>query len=510
MTDLERKIVYQIYPMSFADSNGDGIGDLQGIIAELERLARLGIDIIWLSPVYKSPWFDNGYDISDYCQIDPRFGTMEDMDELIAKAREFGIGVVMDLVINHTSDQHEWFIKSKDPSSKYRNYYFWREQPNNWTSFFGGPAWSYDKEGGGYYLHLFAPQQPDLDYHDPGVIDEIKNIMKFWLDKGIAGFRCDVINIIWKDSLDNGRRSLILTGIEHYLSREGTHGILKELRRDVLSKYDCFTVGETVFVDTQMAGDLCAPDRGELDMVFSFEHMEVDQILVKWFKIRFRPNKFFHVISKWQKAIGWNALYLENHDQPRSASRFIRDADFRSEGTKALAMMLLTLRGTPFIYQGQEVGTGNRELKSMQDIRDVESHNIYALARKIGFPKWLAWRIIKRTTRDHARSPVDWQNDTDVLETYRDLIRFRKELPVLIYGKYNEVLIRGGLFVYDRFLDEKSIRIRVAISLGSKPVRYDPGMAMAIFYSTYGRKEYDGALKPYEGIMFIDEQSSGR
>jgi len=237
--------------------------------------------------------------------------------------------------------------------------------------------------------------------------------------------------------------------------------------------------------------------------------MEVDQILVKWFKIRFRPNKFFHVISKWQKAIGWNALYLENHDQPRSISRFIRDPSFRKEGAKVLAMMLLTLRGTPYIYQGQEVGTGNRDFRSMQDIRDVESHNIYNLARKIGFPKWLAWRIIKRTTRDHARAPVDWQKDPDVLETYRDLIRFRKELPVLIYGEYNEVLIKGSLFVYDRILDEKSIRIRVAISLSGRPLRYDPGTAMAIFYSTYGRKEYDGALKPYEGIMFTDEQSAG-
>lgn len=513
MTKLESRIVYQIYPRTFADSDGDGTGDIKGIISRLGNIAELGVNTIWLSPVYCSPGFDNGYDISDYCSVDPLLGSMEDMDELIAKARDFGIGIVMDLVINHTSDKHEWFIKSKDRNSRYRSYYFWRETeklrpPNNWTSFFGGSAWTYDEEGGGHYLHLFAKQQPDLDYHDPEVLAEIKRILRFWLDKGIIGFRCDVINIIWKDSLADGRRSLILTGMEHYLSRGGAHDILKELRRDVFSKYDCFTVGETVFVDRGMAGDLCGKDRGELDMVFAFEHMETDQVIVKWFKTRFRPEKFFRVISKWQQALEWNANYLENHDQPRSISRFINDEEFRIEGAKALAMLLLTLRGTPYIYQGQEVGTENRDFHSMDDIKDVESHNIYALARRIGFPGWLAWRMIRRTTRDHARGPVDWTANNDLQDTYHDLIKFRKELPVLISGAYKEIFIKGDLFVFERSIEngnkdsgEKDpLKMRIAINLGKKPVRYS--VEMKVFFSTTGRDDYDGVIRPYEGIMF--------
>ncbi|MCK9525611.1 MAG: alpha-amylase family glycosyl hydrolase, partial [Limnochordia bacterium] len=304
----QERVVYQVYPRSFQDSNGDGIGDLQGIISHLDELADLGVGIIWLSPVYPSPNVDNGYDISDYKGIHPEFGTMADMDELLVEAKKRDIRLVMDLVINHTSDQHAWFQQSRDKESPYRDYYIWRpgrgkKPPNNWSGFFGGRTWQYDDQSGEYYLHLFAKNQPDLNYRNPKVLEEVKDIMRFWLAKGVAGFRCDVINILYKSSLAQGRRSLILTGSEHYLSQEGTHKILRTLRREVLDHFDCFTVGETVFVTPRTALDLMGPERQELDMIFSFEHMETDQYIVKWFKRRFHAGRFAQSISKWQNAL---------------------------------------------------------------------------------------------------------------------------------------------------------------------------------------------------------------
>ncbi|MHB1454025.1 MAG: glycoside hydrolase family 13 protein [Saccharofermentanales bacterium] len=539
-------VVYQVYPRSYQDSDGDGIGDLRGIISRLDHIAGLGANVIWLSPVYRSPNDDNGYDISDYRGIHPDFGTMADMEELILQAGRRGIGIVMDLVINHTSDEHEWFMASRDPSGRFRGYYFWREgvrggPPNNWTSFFGGSAWQKDEAGGGYYLHLFSKKQPDLNYHNPEVLREIKEIMQFWLQKGIVGFRCDVINIIWKTSLDNGRPSLILTGSEHYVSQDGAHRILKELRQDVLSRFDCFTVGETVFVTPATAVTLCSDEAKELDMVFAFEHMECDQIIVKWFKRKFHPANLFRIISRWQQAVVWNAVYLENHDQPRSVSRFISTPEFRSAGAKALSMMLLSLRGTPYIYQGQEIGMTNFDFTSMADIRDVESRNIYALMRRIGLPQRYVWRMIRLTSRDNARTPMQWDSsagagftegtpwlgisanhvsinvaaqtdDPDsVLSFYRKMISLRRTQPALIDGSYQEIAIRSGLYVFERSLpaasdDGESSGIRTAVNLSKKPVRYACGFE--ILLSTTGRREYDGVLKPYEGILFDCEEST--
>ncbi|MHB8961909.1 MAG: alpha-glucosidase [Saccharofermentanales bacterium] len=531
-------VVYQVYPRSFQDSDGDGIGDLRGIISRLDHIASLGASVLWLSPVYRSPNDDNGYDISDYRSIHPDFGTMADMEELIVQARQRGIGIVMDLVINHTSDEHEWFIASRDPSSRYRSYYYWREgakngPPNNWTSFFGGSAWQKDDEGGGYYLHLFSKKQPDLNYHNPEVLREVKDIMQFWLLKGIVGFRCDVINIIWKSSLDNGRPSLILTGSEHYISQDGAHRILKELRQDVLSRFDCFTVGETVFVTPATAVTLCGDEAKELDMVFAFEHMECDQIIVKWFKRRFYAARLFRIISRWQEGVAWNAVYLENHDQPRSVSRFIHGPEFREAGAKALAMLLLSLRGTPYIYQGQEIGMTNFDFTSMADIRDVESRNIYALMRRLGLPRRYVWKMIRLTSRDNARTPMQWDgsagagftagtpwlginanhteinvaaqsDDPDsVLSFYRTMVSLRREHPVLIDGSYREIAIRSSLYVFERALRTESggtAVIQAAVNLGRQPVRYRCGSEVML--STAGRREYDGVLKPYEGILF--------
>ncbi|MBN2558151.1 MAG: alpha-glucosidase [Clostridia bacterium] len=530
------RVAYQIYPRSFQDSNGDGIGDIPGIISRLDYLKALGAGIIWLSPVYRSPNEDNGYDISDYKDINPEFGTMDDMKALINEAAKRDIRIIMDLVINHTSTSHSWFQQSRDKNSPYRNYYFWRPgrengPPNNWTSFFAEDCWEFDKKSGEYYLHLFAKGQPDLDYHNPAVIEEIKDIMRFWLDMGIAGFRCDVINIIWKSSLEDGRKKLALTGSEHYISQEGMHEILRKLRLDVLDGYDCFTVGETVFVTTRTANDLCAVERRELDMVFSFEHMETDQFFVKWFPRKFNPGRFCKTIARWQQALEWNANYFENHDQPRSISRFGNEGEYHGASAKMLGALLLTLRGTPFIYQGQEIGMTNYKFKKMEQIKDVESHNLWKKAKVMHIPKWYRWKMILRGCRDHARTPVQWdssefggfskhmpwlapngnytyinvetqRNDNDsILNFYKQMILLRTSDDVIKYGSFEPVVISKRLFVYKRKLDGRTMTI--ALNFSGRLVKFY--CAGNLLISNYARETYDGRLKPYEAIVFDED-----
>ena len=525
-------VVYQIYPRSFKDTNQDGIGDIRGIISKLDYLKDLGVNVLWLCPVYQSPGKDNGYDISNYTDINPEYGTLSDMDNLICQAKQRDIKIIMDLVINHTSDQHPWFIKSKDKNSPYRDYYYWKEDkgsgpPNNWTGFFGGKTWSKDPDTGDWYLHLFAKEQPDLNYHHPAVLEEIKAILTFWLDKGIAGFRCDVINILWKEPLKNGRSKLILTGSEHYISKQGNHELLKTLRREVLDHYDCFTVGETVFISPDTARDFCLRRRKELDMIFSFEHMETDQVMVKWFKTGFRAKKFFKVLIKWQKDLPWNANYLENHDQPRSVSRFGNDEDYRVESAKMLAILLLTLRGTPFIYQGQELGMTGFDFKSMEDIRDVESINIDTLAKKLHIPAKLRWKMIQATSRDHARTPFQWSDQKNagftegvpwikvndnykhihakdqiddpksILSFYKKLIMLRKELIALREGSFSPIHYDSNLFIYERKKAEESLLVLLNFS-GHKCTFNISGQ---VILTNYDRKIYDGVLNPYEGLI---------
>lgn len=528
----QERVVYQIYPRSFQDSNGDGIGDLQGIISRLDVLKDLGVGIIWLSPVYPSPNVDYGYDISDYLDINPEFGTMADMEELLAEAEKRDLKIVMDLVINHTSDQHPWFQKSRDQNSPYRDYYIWRpgkgrRPPNNWSGFFGGRTWQYDEKSGEYYLHLFAKNQPDLNWRNPKVMAEVKEIMRFWLDKGVAGFRCDVINILYKTSLEDGRKSLILTGSEHYLSQAGTHEILRELRRDVLDHYDCFTVGETVFVTPKTALDLMAPERKELNMLFSFAHMETDQYIVKWFKRRFQGGRFAKSISKWQTALPWNANYFENHDQPRSVSRF-GNMEYWEKSAKLLCIMLLTLRGTPFIYQGQEIGMTNFDFTSMDQLRDVESHSIYAIAKGLGFPKALRWRMIQATSRDNARTPMQWDSsayagfstnepwlgvnknyssinvesqldDPDSIRSmYKTMIALRAGSDTLKAGSFEALKISKELFAYRRSL--KGEGLVVILNFSTRQQRL-PWEGAVLVLSNYERQVYDGNLEPYEGVI---------
>lgn len=522
----KERVVYQIYPRSFYDSNGDGVGDIPGIISRLDDIKSLGAGIIWLSPVYRSPGRDNGYDISDYRDINPEFGSMADMDRLIEEAGKRDIKIVMDLVINHTSDRHEWFQKSRRRIEPYTDYYIWRDgrrsisgksrPPNNWTTFFAEGSWVPDEQRGQYYLHLFAKSQPDLNYRNPKVLEEIKSVMRFWLDRGVAGFRCDVINVIFKSSLDNGKKNIFLKGSEYYISQDGNHDILKELRRDVLDSYDCFTVGETVFVTPKMAGDLCNPERRELNMVFSFQHMEADQFLIKWFKRKFSPRRFMRTLETWQTGLDWNANYLENHDQLRSVSRFGDDRRYWKESAKMLATLLLTLRGTPYIYQGQEIGMTNFDFTDMSEIRDVESMNVDALLRRLGMPAGMRWKFISRSSRDNCRTPYQWDSavnggfstgkpwigvnancsrinleaqrgDGDsIWNWYRRLIAFRAASDILLRGDFTALKTGRHVFAYRRSLEGKSLTVVLNFSPRSQRIDYPGEVLMCTYPSEAG------------------------
>lgn len=535
MTDTpwwKRKIIYQIYPMSFCDSNGDGIGDLPGIISRLDYLQRLGVGALWLSPVYPSPNKDNGYDISDYCEIHPNYGTLADMDRLIAEAKKRDIRIIMDLVINHTSDRHEWFQKSRRREEPYTDFYFWRKgekgkKPTNWGSFFGEDCWEYDEVRGEYYLHLFAKEQPDLNYHNEKVIAAIEDVMRFWLDRGVAGFRCDVINIIYKEAIKNGRWRPALTGCEYYLSTPGCHRVLHRLNRDVLSRYDAFTVGETVFVTPQMADDLVNPQREELCTVFSFEHMETDCFKIKWFLRKFKPDRFFACLTKWQNALPWNTVYFENHDQPRSVSRYGNDAEYHDQSAKALATLLLTLRGTPFLYEGEEIGMTNFDFPDMEKVRDVESINIWNMGKRLHLPYGLRWRMIKTKSRDNARTPMQWDDSINggfsagapwlsvngnyprinvkrqeddpgsVLSYYRQLIAFRNGSRVLQEGDFTELYRKNGVYAYRRACDREALTIVISLAEGE---RKNPASGEVVC-SNYGRETAPARLAPYEALV---------
>lgn len=529
----KERVVYQIYPRSFCDADGDGIGDIRGILSRLDYLQELGIGAIWFSPLYPSPNVDNGYDISDYCDIHPDFGSLADMDELIAEAHQRDIKVIMDLVINHTSDQHEWFQKSRKRIEPYTDFYIWKKaedgkRPNNWGSFFGGDVWAWDEERGEYYLHLFAKEQPDLNYRNEAVVKAVEKVMRFWMERGVDGFRCDVINILYKESLENGRWRPALTGCEHYLSTPGTHSLLQRFRRDVFRHFDSFTVGETVFVTPSRADDLTNPHRGELDAVFAFEHMETDCFGVKWFMRPFSPHRFLKTLSKWQNELTWNANYFENHDQPRSLSRFGDEGQYRRESGKALALLLLSLRGTAFLYQGQEIGMTNFDYESMEDVRDIESRNIWKLAERLHFPYALRWKMVRTKSRDNARTPMQWEDKPEagfsagkpwlgvngnyrrvnvvneagrpdsILHFYKSFLAFRRENRVLIEGNYRELILRGPVLAFARELEGKRLVCVVNLSK-SKQVCPIPG-GRALFHS-YGEPCLGTTLRPYEAAL---------
>lgn len=463
-------IVYQIYPRSFCDSNGDGIGDIPGITSKLNYLKELGVDVIWLSPVYPSPGYDNGYDISDYKGINPEIGTMEDMERLISRAKRIGIKIIMDIVINHTSSEHEWFKRALEGAPDYRDYYYFKEghggkKPNNWQSFLGGHAWTKTDQGD-YYLHLFSDKQPDLNWHNPKVYEEIADVMRFWLDKGIAGFRCDLINIIYKNSLENGKKRLILTGREHYLNTEGCHELLKRFNAEVWSKYKSFIVGDTVFVTPDDAKLLSDEARAELDTVFCIEHMDVDSRKVKWFKKKFKPHKFIGTLDKCQDALEFPANSLEKQNQIRAFNHFGNNKEFWEKSAKLLCGLNLSLKGIPFIYEGEEIGM----------IKDAESYSANA---------------------NKAFINVEAENadEESILSFYKSMIKFRKNSTALSEGTYRKVASPNDVYIFTRESKEERLYIYCNLTSTVKPVEF---YGDRIIFCNYDDESEDNALRPYE------------
>ena len=542
-------VIYQIYPRSFMDSNGDGIGDLQGIVSRLDYLKYLGIDVIWLSPVYQSPNDDNGYDISDYQAIMDEFGTMEDFDELLAKAHDRGIRIVMDLVVNHTSDEHKWFLESKkSKDNPYRDYYIWREgqneqaPPNNWGSCFGGSAWQYDEATSMYYLHLFSKKQPDLNWDNKEVRQSVYDMMTWWCEKGIDGFRMDVISMISKTSeMPDGKAEGLYGDFGPYcIHGPNVHKYLQERNETVLSKYDIMTVGETAGVTTELAKQYAGEDARELNMVFQFEHVEGNGKYGKWTDQKMPLTMLKKTLSRWQRELhgkAWNSLFWDNHDQPRAVSRFGDDRPmFREISAKMLATCLHMLQGTPYIYQGEELGMTNYPFQSPDDFRDIESINAYS--------QWCAngplsheefWPCITAKSRDNARTPMQWDDtenagfttgtpwisvnpnykeinakaetsDPDsVFHYYKKLIALRRENPVMIYGSYEPLLEDSEeLFVYTRTLDlEKLLTVcNFSDKEASFTIPYEfvgAGCLISNTENTYDKAEI--TLRPYEAFV---------
>ncbi|MDO4323086.1 MAG: alpha-glucosidase [Lachnospiraceae bacterium] len=527
-------VIYQIYPRSFYDSNGDGIGDLKGIVLKLDYLAELGIDAIWLSPVYRSPQDDNGYDISDYQDIDPIFGNLTDMDALIAEAAKRGIRIIMDLVLNHTSDEHPWFVEAKKSrKNPYHDYYVWRDGdentlPNDLKSAFCGSAWEWVPECGQYYLHQFSVKQPDLNWENPKVRKEIYQMIQWWVDRGVGGFRLDVIDLIGKEP-DTG------------VMAEGKmlHPYLKEMSSAVFQQKELVTVGEAWSATPQRAFLYSSPDGSELSMVFQFEHIVLDQQPggEKWDLAPLPFAKFKEIFTKWQTSLyqkGWNSLFLNNHDLPRAVSRFGDDGEYREKSAKMLALMLHGMQGTPYIYQGEELGMTNVRYE-LSDYRDIELLNMYRERKEKGYSEQEIMDSIYAKGRDNARTPMQWsgepnagftegtpwirvnpnygsinaeeelQDPDSVFHFYQKLIQLRKTIPVLIDGKFEPVLSEHpDIFAYTR-TDEKSCLL-VICNFTGREVRYDLAEVWEdgeLLLSNEENGFAQGLLRPYEANMVI-------
>ena len=534
-------VMYQIYPRSFQDSNGDGIGDLPGITRRLDHLQRLGVDIIWLGPIYQSPNDDNGYDISDYERIMDEFGTMADFDALLAGAHVRGMRVLMDWVINHSSDEHRWFEASKDPASPYRDYYFWRaEKPCNWPSFFGGDAWTYSAEGQGWYLHLFSKKQPDLNWENPALRQEIYRTMRFWLDKGVDGFRMDVIPFIskrldWPD-VDRGDFGKIMETT--YANGPRVHEFLQEMHTEVLRHYDVMTVGEAPGVPPAEAPLYVGAARRELSMIFHFGHMTIDWGPGGRFDVgTFALPDFKRVFTTWYEALlpadGWVNIFLDNHDFARMVSRFGNDGPYRVASAKLLALLLFTQRGTPCIYQGSEIGMTNTAYPDFDNFRDLETLNELAERRATGGDLDTLLHAVNTSGRDNARTPMQWdatahagfsdgkpwipvnpnypeinvaaaEADPDsILYWYRALIAWRRATPTLIYGAYEDLLPdHEQLFVYRRWDAEQSFY--VVLNFGETEQALPEGIVpqgATLERSNYARP--GSALRVWEGRVFV-------
>ncbi|SHH26720.1 glycoside hydrolase family 13 protein [Virgibacillus chiguensis] len=501
----KESVVYQIYPRSFHDSNGDGIGDIQGIIQKLDYLRKLGIDVIWLSPVYDSPNDDNGYDIRDYQKIMDEFGTMEDFDTLLEEAHKRGLKIVMDLVVNHTSDEHAWFVESRSSiNHPKRDYYIWKkgkengQPPTNWESAFSGSAWKYDEATDEYFLHMFSEKQPDLNWENPDVRNDVYQMMRWWLDKGIDGFRMDVINLISKDQTmperepDPGKE--LVSAFEFHMNGPRIHEFLHEMNQKVLADYDILTVGEMPGVTVEDAKLYTGEEREELNMVFHFEHMGLwNGPDGKWSNMPWKLTDLKEILSKWQYGLeheGWNSLYWNNHDQPRVVSRFGNDKEYREKSAKMLATLLHGMKGTPYIYQGEEIGMTNVQFPSIDDYEDIELINWYHERLAQGHHKEDLMQAIYAIGRDNARTPMQWNDKphagfttgqpwlnvnpnyttinteaaladpNSIFYYYQQLIALRKQEPTIIHGKFDLLLEDNEeIFAYTRTHQEDTLLV---------------------------------------------------
>ncbi|PFJ18146.1 alpha,alpha-phosphotrehalase [Bacillus cereus] len=549
MKDWHKSVVYQIYPKSFNSYYNTETGDIKGVTEKLDYLKELGVDYIWLTPIYQSPQNDNGYDVSDYYSIDSSYGTMEEFEELLKEAKARDIEIMLDIVVNHSSTEHKWFKEAKeDKSSPYRNYYIWRDDKNNWQSKFGGSAWKYDEKTKQYYLHLFDETQADLNWENEKLREEVYNMMRFWLNKGVKGFRLDVINLISKDQsfLSDDGSTATSDGRKYYTDGPRIHEYLQEMNRNVFEGKDVITVGEMSSTTIDNCIKYSNPERNELSMTFSFHHLKVDYLDGdKWTKADFDFIKLKEIMSNWQiemqKGGGWNALFWCNHDQPRIVSRFGNDGKYRNESAKMLATAMHMLQGTPYIYQGEEIGMTNPNFESIEQYRDVESLNIYDIKLEERLSKEEIIGILKQKSRDNSRTPMQWnggvnsgfttstpwitvadnykeinvekalKDNESVFYHYKKLIELRKAYDVITEGEYaildenhpkvwtytrtvnNEVLLVINNFYGEEITYSAPVHVQL------------DGMKQEVLLSNYKNASSDITnlnLRPYESIVY--------
>lgn len=551
----KKSVVYQIYPKSFYDTSGNGVGDIRGITAKLDYLKELGVDVVWLTPIYKSPQRDNGYDISDYFNIHDEYGTMEDFDELLEQAHQRGIKIIMDIVINHTSTENQWFVESrKSKDNEYRDFYIWKDgkldgsEPTNWQSKFGGNAWQYDEETGQYYLHLFDVTQADLNWENDEVRRKLYDMMHFWLKKGVDGFRLDVINLISKDQEfpDDDGSVAPGDGRKFYTDGPKVHDYMQEMNKEVFSQYDIMTVGEMSSTTIDHCIKYSKPDRNELSMTFNFHHLKVDYPNgEKWSIADFDFLKLKDILSTWQREMhkggGWNALFWCNHDQPRIVSRYGNDGEYRNESAKMLATTIHMMQGTPYIYQGEEFGMTNPKFTSIDEYRDVESINIFNILKEQGKSEEEILEILRHKSRDNSRTPVQWngeenagftsgtpwipvaknyqeinaeqalKDENSVFYHYQKLNRLRKEYDIIVDGDYQLIVEdHRDIFAYVRNGEgEKLLVVNNFYSHEAEftlPDEVDvEGWSSDVLLSNYEdtANEYKNiTLRPYESVVF--------
>ncbi|MED1203430.1 glycoside hydrolase family 13 protein [Heyndrickxia acidicola] len=550
-------VIYQIYPRSFMDSNGDGVGDLRGVIMKLDYLKKLGIDVIWLSPIFKSPNADNGYDVSDYQDIMTEFGTMADFDELLEEAHKRGLHIMLDLVVNHSSDEHKWFVESRSSKDNpYRDYYIWHpgkengQPPSNWGAAWGDSAWKYDEKTGEYYLHLFHEKQPDLNWENPKLRQEVYRMMNFWLDKGVDGFRMDVINFISKvPGFPDGE---MIAGAKfgdsgpHFLNGPRIHEFLQEMNRESLSKYNVVTVGEMPGANVEQAKLYTGEERNELNMIFHFEHVDIGNGRYgKWDPQQWKLSELKRIFSRWQTGLeeaGWNSLYWSNHDQPRAVSRWANDSEeYREISAKMIATCLHFLKGTPYVYQGEELGMTNVSFEKVEDYRDVETLNafrdLYGEGR-LSLEEMM--RGIHERSRDNARTPIHWddnenggfttgtpwievnpnykqinakqalEDEHSIFYYYQTLIRLRKEEPVMVHGAYDVLLEdHEQLWAYTRTLENEQLLVvcnfsdtRQDFELPESPAYQRHELLIANREIEEGSSAQSFTLEPYEARVY--------